>query len=420
MKSISATDLQKFHESYQHSRNRNAEKQIAKDGVERFVLNRQILRENPAKFNLQLPSYHLYDQHKSGRCWCFSSLNLIEGNIAKSLNIIPRRFALSANYITFFDKLEKTNYLYNYVLETKDNLATLRKTIFSANDPLVEGASFTNFVNLVNKYGLVPESAMPETKNTNNSRKYFLPLWREKARTDALELYRLKSELSEDKLTQLKKQKLSEMYTFLAKLSGEPPISFNYKYTNRDNRRVNLKDYTPAHFRDEFLTLKLGNFQLIRCNPMHDFYTMQITEDSYSDNPFRPDVPYLNLPKADMKQLVITQLASGLPVKIGTRIDIFKYKNINVLDTRLFNYNKIGLQLADYETGYTTKLIESQHAMLITGVQIENNQPVRWKIENTHSEHQFYVMNDNFFDAYLTNISIYSDILKQANFEIKK
>jgi aminopeptidase C len=51
--------------------------------------------------------------------------------------------------------------------------------------------------------------------------------------------------------------------------------------------------------------------------------------------------------------------------------------------------------------------------MLITGVQLEDNKPVRWKVENTHTEHQFFVMNDNFFDAYLTNIAIYSDFLSQ-------
>ena len=215
MKSITALDLQKFHESYQICHGKRVEKQVAENGLKKFAINRKILRENPAKFNLQLPSYHLYDQHDSGRCWCFSSLNLIEGNIAKNLNIIPRRFALSANYLTFYDKLEKTNYLYNYVLETKDSLKKLRKTIFDATDPIVEGASFTNFTNLVNKYGLVPESVMPETYDTNHSRKLFLPLWREKARTDAFELFKLKSELSETKLSQLKKQKLCEMYAFL-------------------------------------------------------------------------------------------------------------------------------------------------------------------------------------------------------------
>lgn len=419
MKSITALDLQKFHESYQICHGKRIEKQVAENGLKKFAINRKILRENPAKFNLQLPSYHLYDQHDSGRCWCFSSLNLIEGNIAKNLNIIPRRFALSANYLTFYDKLEKTNYLYNYILETKDSLKKLRKTIFDTTDPIVEGASFTNFTNLVNKYGLVPESVMPETYDTNHSRKLFLPLWREKARTDAFELFKLKSELSETKLSQLKKQKLCEMYAFLAKICGEPPLCFTFKYTDKNGHHAILRDYTPARFRDEFLTLKLEAFQLIRCNPMYKFYTTQITEDSYSDNPFHPDIPYFNLPKDVMKHLVISQLASGLPVKIGTRIDIFKHKKINVLDTRLFNYDKLGLKLADYETGYTTKLIQSQHAMLITGAQLDGNRVLRWKVENTHAEHQFFVMNDNFFDAYLTNISIHSDILKQSGIEIK-
>ena len=320
--------------------------------------------------------------------------------------------------ITFFDKLEKTNYLYNYVLETKDGITKLRRTIFDANDPLVEGASFTNFANLVKKYGLVPETAMPENKNTNRSRKYFVPLWREKARTDALELFRRKSELSEEKLNQLKKQKLNEMYCFLAKVCGEPPVTFSYKFINHNGHKTCLNNYTPIRFRDEFLTLDLNKFRLIRCNPLHRFYTTQITEDCYSDNPFHPEVPYYNLPKEEMKKLAILQLASGMPVKIGARIDIFKYKKISVLDTRLYGYSKLGIKLANYADGYTTKLIESQHAMVITGVQIENNQPVRWKVENTHADHQFFVMNDNFFDAYLTNISIYDDILKQANIEV--
>lgn len=413
MKSISALDLQKFHDNYRASRSKSIEKRVTKLGIHKATIDRKILRENPAKFNLQLPSYHLYDQHNSGRCWCFSSLNLIEGNVAKNLNIIPNRFALSANFITFFDKLEKTNYLYNYILETNDSLTKLRKTIFDTNNPLVEGAFFTNFANLVEKYGLVPESVMPDNVNTKHSRELLLPLWNEKARTDAVELYHAKSELSAEKLSQLKKQKLSEMYNFLAKICGEPPLTFSFKYTTRVKKKAILKDYSPTRFRDEFLKLDLKKFQLILCNPMHKFYTTQVTENSYSDNPFHPEIPYLNLPKEDMKRLVIMQLCSGIPVKFGTRINIFKQKGINILDTRLFDYSKLGLKPTDYKTGIETRVIQSQHSMLITGVQLEDNKPVRWKVENTHTEHQFFVMNDNFFDAYLTNIAIYSDFLSQ-------
>jgi len=414
MKSISAKDIQNFHNDYLNAHNKKIEKQVTKIGIERFSIQRQIIRENPAKFNLQLPSYHLYDQHNSGRCWCFSSLNFIEGNIAKNLNITPRNFSLSANYITFFDKLEKTNYLYNKILESKESLNKLGKTLFSANDPITEGASFINFVNLVKKYGLVPERAMPDTINTRNSRQYLLLLWREKARIDALELYQLRSKLSERKLQQAKKQKLSEMYAFLAKVSGQPPLSFNFNYTDRNKHQRVLKNYTPIQFRDEFLTLDLDDFRLVRCNPLHKYYTQQNDEKGYSDNPFSPDIPYLNLPKEDMKRLAILQIREGLPVKIGTRIDIFKPKGINILDARLLDYSKLGVKMADFETGTITKLIKSQHAMVITGAQIENERVLRWKVENSHKDHQFFVMNDNFFDAYLTNISVHTDILRKA------
>ena len=37
------------------------------------------------------------------------------------------------------------------------------------SDPLSDGGQWDMFVNLVNKYGVVPKSSMPENKNSNNS-----------------------------------------------------------------------------------------------------------------------------------------------------------------------------------------------------------------------------------------------------------
>jgi bleomycin hydrolase len=416
MKSITTSDLEQFYTSYHCPGNKRVEKQATKKGIGQFTLDKHILRENPAFFNLVLPTYHFYNQHDSGRCWCFSSLNLIEGNIARNLNITPRQLALSANYLTFFDKLEKTNYLYNYIIEKDCSLEKLCETVFGPEDPLVEGSFFVNFVNLVYKYGLVPASAMPENKNTDNSRDYLIDLWHEKARADALELFKLKTEASEQKLYQIKKQKLGEMYTLLSKISGEPPRVFSYRYSDRSGRRQILKNFTPAQFRDKFLTLDLRKFRSLRSDPTHKYYTSQVVKKAYSDNPFRPEIEYFNVTKSDMKRLAISQLKSGLPVKISIRTNLFKDRREKVLDTRLHNYEKLGVKLADYETGVATKLISSQHAMVITGVQIENGQPVRWKVENTHTPNQFYVMNDNFFDMYVVEVGIYLDFF---DFDLK-
>ena len=63
MKSITNADLQNFHTIYRQGRNKNIEKQVTKRGIVPFILNRRIIHENPARFNLELPSYHIYNQY---------------------------------------------------------------------------------------------------------------------------------------------------------------------------------------------------------------------------------------------------------------------------------------------------------------------------------------------------------------------
>lgn len=58
------------------------------------------------------------------------------------------------------------------------------------------------------------------------------------------------------------------------------------------------------------------------------------------------------------------------------------------------------------------------HAMIIVGVQIENNTPIRWKVQNSFGEENnqngYFVMNDNYFDEYAIMFGI------NKNYIIKK
>lgn len=419
MDDITIDDIIGFHKSYDSTRNQYLEQQITRHGLEKSFINYDVIRDNPPDFNLELPSYHLYDQHSSGRCWCFASINAIESNIAHNLNIIPRRLILSANYLCFYDKLEKTNFLYNYIIEQNLTLPRLRQTIFSAQDPLQEGSYFNNFADIIYKYGLVPATAMPENQNTNYPERHFLRLWREKARRDAMTLFNLESHVSLYKLHQIKKQKLKEMYDFLSVICGNPPLQFDYHYHNRAGRHVHLQNYTPTQFRDEFLTLDLRKFILVCCDPLHKYYTYQ-TIDKLDNSLFHSNINYLNLPKTDMKRLAIMQLQSGLPVKFSTKIQPFNHQKLPILDTRLYNYSPLNITPLDYETGIKTQLVKAEHGMTILGVQIENNQPIRWKVENSHRNDspQMYTMNDNFFDACVVSANIHADIILQANIDL--
>ena len=92
------------------------------------------------------------------------------------------------------------------------------------------------------------------------------------------------------------------------------------------------------------------------------------------------------------------------------------------MDCRIYNYNKVlpNQRLSKKE------LLESKesfaaHAMVFSGVHIENNKPVRWKVEDTRSTSRnykgSYVMNDNFFDNYVYAVYIHKKYLNTKQIE---
>lgn len=54
---------------------------------------------------------------------------------------------------------------------------------------------------------------------------------------------------------------------------------------------------------------------------------------------------------------------------------------------------------------------------LFVGVQIENNKPIRWKVLNSYGKESningYLVMNDNFFDEYVTMLGINKKFIEQ-------
>ncbi len=88
--------------------------------MESFCLNIDIINSAPNVFNIELPNTKIYYQEDSWLCWLYAGINFIENNVATNLNILPTDVNLSINYLSFFDKLEKSNAFYNIIIE-KDN-----------------------------------------------------------------------------------------------------------------------------------------------------------------------------------------------------------------------------------------------------------------------------------------------------------
>lgn len=348
---ITLKQIQEFSEKYNKDKsNKQIEKRITKLGLEKACINEQIIKENPPIFNIELCDTKRYDQEDSLKCWIFAGINVIKRNIAENLNIDAMNLELSDNYIAFFDKLEKSNDIYEKVIHANTNDLQQIKKSKILNLCVVEYGNWTMFLAILNKYGIVPLEAM---KNTVESQRYekLWNLYREKVKADVVSLLEYKKKGKDNnELEKIKYKFLQENYAFLSKILGEPPIEFDYKYTNIKQEKVHLSKITPLEFK-KYVTLNLQDHIAVE----NEFYWNREYNRKYRYREYtniyrKTDTEVLNITSNELKKLAIKQLKDGVPVYIG--LCIKKYRNIEkgILDTRIYNYEKdLGLKRLNKE-----------------------------------------------------------------------
>ncbi len=107
------------------------------------------------------------NQRQSGRCWMFSSFNVLRQEAIKKLDVDT--FEFSQAYGMFYDKLEKANSALEYIIQTADQPTDSRVVNTLLTEGIGDGGYYSFAMSLVEKYGLVPKDAMPETACSKNS-----------------------------------------------------------------------------------------------------------------------------------------------------------------------------------------------------------------------------------------------------------
>ncbi|MFT9219205.1 aminopeptidase C, partial [Lentilactobacillus hilgardii] len=195
-------------------------------------------------FSIDLSTGNVADQKQSGRCWMFAALNTMRIRLMNTFKVSDG-FELSQNYTNFWDKFEKSNYFLENVLKTADQPLDSRKVSWLMTTPQQDGGQWDMLCALIEKYGIVPKYAMPETFNSEKSAQInkFLNL---KLRHDAVALRELVADKASDaKIAETKETMLNEIYRMLVYALGEPTTSFNFEYRDKDNNYHIDKDITP-------------------------------------------------------------------------------------------------------------------------------------------------------------------------------
>lgn len=96
---------------------------------------------------------------------------------------------------------------------------------------------------------------------------------------------------------------------------------------------------------------------------------------------------------------------------MGAHIFKFRDKKPGILDTRLYNYeDSLNFKKLSKEEALNLHDISMHHIMTFTGVNLIDNKPQRWKIEDSYGDKEkvngYYIMNDNFFNEFVLNVVI--------------
>lgn len=415
MSSITPEDVADSREGFASERvNEVAKNAVTASGIRAAARRPEGVAANALGFDLEVTQGDRCNQERSGRCWMFASLNTMRYRVIKKYNL--KTFELSQAYPLFWDKLEKSNWFLQNILDTLDEPLDGRLVSFLLADPLGDGGQWDMFRSLVKKYGVVPKEAMPETACSRNTREldgYLMRYLRGAAK-------RLRQSheagVGTDDLLAMKKQMVEEVYRLLAVCLGEPPASFSVRLRDKDQKLVLSGTFTPQEFFKTAVDMDVDAYVSLISAPTADkpfghTYTVSRLGNVWEDHGVR----YLNLPPAELKRVAIAQLRDDLPVWFGCDVDQSYLQDEGIMDTAaldvdaLFGFPVEGCMDKAERLDYGESLMT--HAMVLEGVRLdEKGEPTLWKVENSwgkdHGRDGFDTLSDAWFDEYVYQVVV--------------
>ncbi len=406
MEPIKKTYLEKELNNYKKDdKNTIIRHALVKNSLYTVAASQDEIKEMDFNFDINIKTLPAANQKASGRCWLFAATNVCREVIAKKLNLA--NFELSQSYLAFYDRLEKSNYLLEAVIELIDKDYDDRTLAFLLQNGGGDGGQWDMFVSLANKYGLCPKNVYPET-NTSSATRETAQLINFSIRKFASDAKALYLEKGLDAVRKEKENVLNKIYFLLVNAYGLPPEKFDFEYTDKDGNYHIEKGFDALSFKEKYLGDSLNDYVSLINAPTKDkafgkTYTIQYLGNVVGGK----QVTHLNVTMDRMKELILKQLKDDRIVWFGSDVGFYRENDEGVWDDTRFDLNTpFGLDLK-MNKGESLDYHASQmnHAMCITGVSFKEGIPSKWKIENSWGKDRardgYYMMSASWFDQFV-------------------
>ena len=462
-KALNPAQLRDVAQRFREDRtNRVAANAAVANGVLKAATSYRGIRALPRDFSIELKQGGITDQERSGRCWEFAALNTLRYELMHTWGL--EDFEFSESYLFFWDKIEKANTYLEHVIETADQPVDSRLFSVLNEEPVDDGGWWQMFAQLVNKYGLVPKSAYPESANSRNSSAltHYLNI---KLREFAAEIRdAFAAGKSTEDLRALKQTDMETVYRIVAISLGEPPTTFDFLARKKDDDKDKDKDnkdsvsgahptandqnaaddseqstqttqseqsepdnngldkrpqiiehnITPLDFYHKYVPVDVNDFLTLsnapmKRTPLHKHYQIAYTTNVAE----AADMEFINVGLDEFRKAVLDQLKAGHPVWFACDCDQYSLSKEGFFDPDVVRVDELfGIEFT-FDKGASLEYgqIPSNHAMTLTGVNLDaDGNPTRWKVENSwgkdFGKDGYFVASNAWFDRYVTEVII--------------
>ena len=382
---------------------------VTETSIKKVAMDREIVTSIDPSVSVRVDRWPNTNQKKSGRCWLFSGLNSLKPAVYEATGL--EKFEFSQNYMHFWDKLEKSNFFLTSMIDLADRDADDRTVHYLLSDPVGDGGQWNMFVALVEKYGVVPKYAMPETESSSNT----------KLMNDTLEnlLRRGARDVraAQEEAHTVKREVMRQIYRVLCMHLGTPPREFVWQWEGKDHEFHREGIFTPVQFAAKYLP-DLEDYVCLVNDPRESSpYNHLFTVDRLGNVVGARPVTYLNVPIDVIRKTTQATLEAGDPVWMGCDTSKQCDRDMGIWDGKLFDFE--GTYGIDLEMTKAEELTYGQaqmtHAMVFTGVDVLDGVTRRWRVENSWGDQiadkGFFTMNDSWFDQHVFEVAIRRDRL---------
>ena len=397
---------------------------ITNNDINKLACNRTNAAKFDNLFTYKVETKGITDQKSSGRCWLFASLNVMRPKVIDKYNL--NDFYFSHTYSFFWDQLEKSNLFLESIIQTREKSMDDKIVEWLFKNSIGDGGVWNGFVNVVQKYGVVPDEIMPESYSSENTR-MMSRLIRRKLKEDGLKIREMhQNGASVEELRKEKTGMLGDIYHMLAINLGEPPTEFEWRYEDKDKKLSELKSYTPKSFYEEFVGVNLQDYVLFMDDPTNEYYKLyeiELDRNIYEGVNWQ----FINLPAAEFKPFAVASIKNNEAMYFSCDVGKQLNKEKGVLDINNYDYSSLlgvdfGMnkkqRIETFESGST-------HGMTLVAVDVSADEKInKWLLENSWGKKSgkegYLVMSDEWFDEYMFRLVINKKYVSDEILEILK